>query len=64
MHCYACDVILTDFESRRKFPSGEYTDLCSKCLSTIMKGVEVPKQEDHLYEDVIQDDFDSRFQDR
>jgi len=36
MKCQACDVILTTQEATRRFEeSGEFVDLCNKCLSTI-----------------------------
>lgn len=36
MKCTACDRLLTTQEATRKFKgSGEYVDLCNKCLSTI-----------------------------
>lgn len=40
MKCSCCDVILTTAESVRKFKnSGEYVDMCNKCLSTISDDV-------------------------
>lgn len=42
MKCSCCDVILTTQESVRKFKnSGEYVDMCNKCLSTISDDVQV-----------------------
>lgn len=42
MKCSCCDVILTTAESVRKFKSsGEYVDMCNKCLSTISDDVVV-----------------------
>jgi hypothetical protein len=42
MKCSCCDVILTTQESVRKFRnSGEYVDMCNKCLSTISDDVQV-----------------------
>lgn len=36
MRCSACNVILTTQESTRKFKvSGDYVDMCNKCLHTI-----------------------------
>lgn len=41
MRCDCCGVILTTQESTRKFKgSGEYVDMCNKCLSTIDDQVE------------------------
>lgn len=33
MHCKACNVSLSDFESTRQDDSGEHTDLCNACYS-------------------------------
>ena len=36
MHCIACDCMLSDFESTRKYEeSQEYIDLCNKCYDTL-----------------------------
>ena len=36
IRCQACNVILTTQEATRKFKvSGDFVDLCNKCLSTI-----------------------------
>lgn len=44
MRCYCCDAILTPQESTRKFKlSREYTEMCTKCLSTIDDQVKVTK---------------------
>ena len=40
MRCFCCNVILTPSESTRKFKeSGEYVDMCNKCLLTIDEDV-------------------------
>jgi hypothetical protein len=39
MRCYACNKILTPQESTRRFSSGEFTDMCNKCLNTIQEDV-------------------------
>jgi hypothetical protein len=31
MRCISCDCELTDYESTRKYESGEYLDLCGGC---------------------------------
>lgn len=57
MRCSCCNVILTSQESVRKFQtSGEYVDMCNKCLSTIDDDVQWEDgleafQEDGEYED-------------
>lgn len=36
MKCIACDVLLNDFESTRKYEdTNEYVDLCGKCFDTL-----------------------------
>ena len=41
MRCVACNVILTTQESTQKFVgSGDYVDMCNKCLSTIDEDVQ------------------------
>ena len=51
MRCQACNVILTPVQSVRKFESGEFVDLCDKCLGTIQDQVsydepELPEESD------------------
>lgn len=42
MKCHACNVTLSTSESVRRFKeSGEFVDLCNKCLATISDDVEV-----------------------
>ncbi len=33
MRCISCDAELTDFESTRRYESGEFLDLCNECHS-------------------------------
>lgn len=41
MRCSCCNVILTTQESTRKFKvSGDYVDMCNKCLNTIDEDVQ------------------------
>ena len=41
MRCSCCNVILTPAESVRRFKeSGEFVDMCTKCLSTISDDVD------------------------
>jgi hypothetical protein len=55
MKCSCCDVILSTRESVRKFKSsGEYVDMCDKCLFTISDDVAVIEgkvTEDNEYND-------------
>ena len=55
MKCSCCDVILSTRESVRKFKtSGDYVDMCDKCLSTISEDVSVIEgkaADDTSYED-------------
>jgi len=42
MRCYACNCVLNTQAATRKFKgSGDFVDLCNKCLSTIDDEVEV-----------------------
>lgn len=42
MRCSACNNVLSTSESVRRFKnSGDFVDLCNKCLSTISDDVEV-----------------------
>jgi hypothetical protein len=41
MRCQACNVILTTQEATRRFKtSGNFVDLCNKCLNTIDDDIE------------------------
>ncbi len=55
MRCYCCNNILTTQEATRRFKgSGEFSDMCNKCLQTIDDEVDVTEgntQEDDDYED-------------
>lgn len=35
MKCLSCDEILTDREAVRKYPDGDYLDLCDSCYYEI-----------------------------
>jgi hypothetical protein len=42
MRCVSCDKLLTNYESTRKSKTtGEYLDLCSTCLSSVMEVVPI-----------------------
>lgn len=41
MRCYCCNKILTPQEATSKFASGDYTEMCNPCLSTIVDEVEI-----------------------
>ena len=44
MRCQACDKNLNDWESTKKNrDTGEYEDLCSKCLNEVVQDVEQSK---------------------
>lgn len=56
MRCVCCNVVLSGQEATRKFKeSGEYTDMCTKCLSTIDDQVSYTEgnniKEEHDHED-------------
>lgn len=46
MVCIACNKRLTTRESCTKFSSGVFTELCTKCLSTIQEDVLVDEASD------------------
>jgi hypothetical protein len=57
MRCAACNVILTTSESVRRFKnSGDFVDLCNKCLSTISEDVETVDGEAHDEDDSNEDE--------
>lgn len=46
MRCYCCDVRLSQKEACTKFKvSGLFTEMCTRCLSTIDVDTVAPKQE-------------------
>lgn len=56
MRCQACNVILNTQESIRRFKgSGEFVDLCNKCLGTISEDVQTTEgnydEHDEKYEE-------------
>jgi hypothetical protein len=58
MHCLSCDALLNTYEVKRKHKvTGEYLDLCSRCLKSIEEVVHIdytgPKTDE-----VIEDDTD------
>jgi hypothetical protein len=58
MRCSACNVILTTSESVRRFKdSGEFVDLCNKCLSTISDDVTTVEGIASDEEDYNDDDY-------
>lgn len=40
MRCVSCDCELTDYESTRRYESGDYLDLCTDCCHDM--GEEIP----------------------
>jgi len=46
MRCIACDKNLNDFESTRKYTSGEFIDLCNGCYGEIKDEVLAIERED------------------
>jgi hypothetical protein len=56
MRCSCCNVILSTQESTRKFKvSGDYVDMCNKCLNTIDDDVGYTEGS---YEEESEDDND------
>jgi hypothetical protein len=47
MRCLACNCNLSDFESTRKNAfTGEYTDLCNQCFSSISRDMHTIERSD------------------
>lgn len=47
MHCRACDCLLSDFESTRKYEDNTYVDLCNHCFSeSDLEGIVILERED------------------
>lgn len=52
MRCKACDCELTDVEAVRKSPNtGDYYDLCTNCLSIVMKDLYPDSWDEYEYMD-------------
>jgi len=58
MKCLACDHILSDLEATRRYAeSGEFVDLCTRCIDTdskfpdITERVDLAENEDSYEED-------------
>ena len=61
MRCVACNVILTPTESVRRFEgSGEFVDLCNKCLETISDDVATIEGTVEEGDEETEDDFSER----
>lgn len=64
MRCQCCNINLSDYESRLKHPdTGEYLDICLKCLPDTTITPVAPKELEKQYgyddqEDDWHDDFD------
>lgn len=58
MRCLSCNIILTDEEQRRKSTvTGDYFDLCNKCLGTIVDTIHPSiTPEDRLWDDPNDDE--------
>lgn len=55
MRCLSCNAALSDFEATRKSAlTGEYTDLCNHCFSTVSEQLLTIERQDlaHEAEDV------------
>ena len=60
MRCLSCQVVLSDFESTRKYTdSGKYVDLCNKCFGTISREVNVTERADlrSTFEEAYDDNY-------
>lgn len=55
MRCISCNRILSDFEAtRRNANTGEFLDLCNKCLPDVIAAVPVIEREDLKKEETIE----------
>lgn len=62
MRCLACDRALSEKAVRLKMPkSGEYWDLCSRCLSVVQQMLGRPKAGDKHERRVVEQDAASVF---
>lgn len=69
MRCQSCDKNLNDWESTKKNPmTGDYEDLCSKCLNVVIQDVEQSKydhdilnQQTYEYEEEVIPERPSNF---
>lgn len=54
MRCLSCNKNLNDFESTRKYESGEFVDLCNGCFNSAdMRDIPVLERDDLAeYEDI------------
>lgn len=53
MRCYACNVILSDFEATRRSPGGDYLDTCISCWRVVDPEGSLPTidRKDLMHED-------------
>ena len=69
IRCQCCNINLSDYESRLKHPdTGEYLDICLKCLPDTTITPVAPKELEKQYgyddqEDDWHDDFDIEYED-
>jgi len=56
MRCECCNRALSNQESTSKFLSGEYTNMCNKCLSTIEEDVQT--MDSDIDGEDIEEDYD------
>ena len=56
MRCVACNCLLTPKESKLKFTSGSYVDLCTKCFSTISEDVVIDETSNNSEDEYNEDE--------
>lgn len=59
MRCVSCNEILTDKEATRKsHVTGEYVDMCSHCLGTILDELDPGTfdPDDDIWDEILEDD--------
>ncbi len=55
--CRACDAILSEKEMKRKHAiTGEYMDLCTRCLREVIQIVEIPFDGEPVYRYDVMDE--------
>lgn len=65
MRCLSCNCNLSDFESTRKYPDGEYVDMCQHCFNkSDLMNIPVIVREDLVEYEDVNDEFDFENEER
>jgi len=58
MRCTCCDRLLNDFEATRKSKTtGEYLDMCNKCVATVQDALDTEVRQDLDEADIPDDEI-------